>query len=160
VEKKKKIVLAAGCSGGHITPALTIAAQYPDCDAIFFAKDNRLDKDILQAATVHKRIFLSLINVPRKNLAQFPKFFFQFGVAFITSLNTLYRHKPIKIISTGSYIALPVCMAGWLLRIPIELYELNVEPGQAIRWLSKIATTIYVCFVATQKVLPNAIVTP
>jgi UDP-N-acetylglucosamine--N-acetylmuramyl-(pentapeptide) pyrophosphoryl-undecaprenol N-acetylglucosamine transferase len=58
----------------------------------------------------------------------------------------LRRHKPQKIISTGGYIALPVCLTATLLRIPIELYELNALPGMATRALAPLATTISCCF--------------
>ena len=151
-QKEKTIALVAGCSGGHIIPALTIANNdYSKYKKVFFAKNHQLDKDILAKATLEHTVFLSLINVPYKHILLIPKFLFQFGIAFITSFITLFKARPTKIISTGSYIALPVCLAGKMLQIPIELYELNVEPGLAIKLLSRIATKVHVCFASTQK---------
>ena len=42
-------------------------------------------------------------------------------------------------------------MAGWLLRIPIELYELNVIPGKAILTLAPLANKIFVTFEQSKK---------
>ncbi|HJM69057.1 MAG TPA: UDP-N-acetylglucosamine--N-acetylmuramyl-(pentapeptide) pyrophosphoryl-undecaprenol N-acetylglucosamine transferase [Candidatus Babeliales bacterium] len=158
MEKKEKVVaFVAGCSGGHITPAITLAqTQYRKYKSIFFTRNHPLDKSILEKKE-SSTIFLSLINIPRKNLLLYPKFLVQFFIAFAISFKTLLQHRPTSIISTGSYIALPVCFAGWLLRIPIELYEVNVEPGQAIKLLSYVASKINICFTATQKFFPGAV---
>jgi UDP-N-acetylglucosamine--N-acetylmuramyl-(pentapeptide) pyrophosphoryl-undecaprenol N-acetylglucosamine transferase len=44
-----------------------------------------------------------------------------------------------------------VCSVAWLLGIPFELYELNVVPGEAVKFLSKKAAVVHVCFAATKK---------
>ena len=54
----------------------------------------------------------------------------------------------------GGLISIPVCLAGKLLRIPIELYELNVEPGKAVNFLSKFVSKINICFDETEKYFP------
>jgi len=61
----------------------------------------------------------------------------------------IYHKDFFKILAQQQYvteIALPTALAGWLLRIPIELHELNVIPGKAIRVLSPLAQTIFVTF--------------
>ncbi|OGB97593.1 hypothetical protein A3F06_03615 [candidate division TM6 bacterium RIFCSPHIGHO2_12_FULL_36_22] len=158
-KKEKVIAFVAGCSGGHITPAITLAqTQFSHYKSIFFTRNHPLDRSILAKQKSHT-IFLSLINIPRRKLFLYPKFLIQFGIAFVISLKILLQQRPVTIISTGSYIALPVCFAGWLLRIPIELYEVNVEPGQAIKLLSYIATKINICFVTTQTFFPGKVCT-
>jgi len=61
------------------------------------------------------------------------------------------KKRPIKIISSGSYIALPASFAAFVLRIPIELWELNVIPGKTIKWLAPFAQKINLCFPEAQK---------
>ena len=61
----------------------------------------------------------------------------------------------VKVITTGGYIAIPVCLSAKLLGIPIELYELNVIPGKTTRFLSYIATIIYLCFNDTKLYFKN-----
>ena len=42
-------------------------------------------------------------------------------------------------------------MAGKILKIPIDIYELNVIPGRATKFLSPIATNTFVVFEKTKK---------
>ncbi len=78
------------------------------------------------------------------------------GTAFFKSLYHLHRTKPAKLISTGGLVAIPVCLAAWVLRIPIELYELNAVPGKAIKFLAPISTSIFVCFKQAKTDFPAA----
>lgn len=57
--------------------------------------------------------------------------------------------------STGGYIAIPVVLAAYLLRIPIELWELNATPGRALQFLARFATNIYTCFTEAQRFFPT-----
>jgi UDP-N-acetylglucosamine--N-acetylmuramyl-(pentapeptide) pyrophosphoryl-undecaprenol N-acetylglucosamine transferase len=63
--------------------------------------------------------------------------------------------RPKKIISLGGYISMPVCFAAFILRIPIELFELNSSPGKAIKFLAPFAKTIYICFSKAAENLPR-----
>ena len=68
----------------------------------------------------------------------------------------LAHMRPERVVSMGGYVSIPVCIAAWLLRIPIELFELNVEPGKAIRFLAPLAHKITVCFPQTMEHLSGA----
>lgn len=152
------ICYVAGHSGGHIIPCLTLAKQIkqaqPHTSILFFSSDGNVDTTILAGNDIidhhiplslsHKRSF---INVP----------FIAVHLAFATlkSFYILLRHKPSRIASTGGIIAIPVCLAAWLLRIPIDLYELNAVPGKAIKLIAPISTTLYVCFSSTQRYFPR-----
>jgi len=148
----KTLCLVAGGSGGHIIPALTIGEKWkqnnPDGSIIFFVNTVKdLDKKIVgQSNQIDQKIFIRLINIPGKKLWLYPKFIFQFFASLIKSLFVFLRNKPTEIISTGGHIALPVCFASFILRIPINLYELNFVPGKAIKALSYLATNIFLTF--------------
>lgn len=146
------IAVAAGHSGGHIIPALTLA-QKEHVPLLFFAGNSALDHTLLQNIS-GATYFLPLGKTPRG----FARITFACALvyAFFTALYVLVRHQPTKVISTGSIVAIPVCLAGWLLRIPIELYELNVEPGKTIAFLSRFARTTYVLYEQTKSFLPHA----
>ena len=47
-----------------------------------------------------------------------------------------------------------MCTAARLLRIPIELYELNVIPGKAISFLAPLARTIFITFAESKHFFP------
>lgn len=152
LDHKKKLAVVAGRSGGHIIPALTIAQQH-NAHALFFSTDTALDQTILKDHALHY-VPLTLPNIPRNPL-KLIVFGFQFMRAFFKSIYELYRFKPQELISTGGYIALPVCIAAYCLRIPITLYELNAIPGKATSWLAPLATTIHICFENSAHYLPK-----
>jgi UDP-N-acetylglucosamine--N-acetylmuramyl-(pentapeptide) pyrophosphoryl-undecaprenol N-acetylglucosamine transferase len=158
-KKNNTICFVAGHSGGHILPSLTRAQQLlaeKKVDRIlFFSTTAPLDKKIVEGnPVITKLILLSVRGVPYQKKILFPLFVAHLATAFFISLYQLLRNKPSSIISMGGYVSLPVCLAGWLLRIPIELYELNVEPGKAIRFLAPLAHTIWILYPQTSHYLP------
>lgn len=52
------------------------------------------------------------------------------------------REKPQAILGTGGYVCVPLFVAARMAKIPTVLYLPDVVPGLAIRFLSKISTTI------------------
>lgn len=148
--QKITIAFAAGHSGGHIVPCLTIAQQqHALAHCIFFSTTSKLDAQILSThSQVHRHIPLP-VSTPRR-WYQYPGYLLRLMGAFFTSLFSLHRAKPEKVISTGGLVAVPVCMAAWILRIPIDLYELNAVPGKAVKFLAPFATRIHVCFAQTK----------
>jgi UDP-N-acetylglucosamine--N-acetylmuramyl-(pentapeptide) pyrophosphoryl-undecaprenol N-acetylglucosamine transferase len=149
MERKKNIAYVAGCSGGHITPALTLARQQ-NTPTVFFTRNHPIDKNMFpKNHNCSAIIYLPLATTPRKKIVSIILFLQQFIRSFFISIHQLHAHNIGSIVTTGSYIALPVCLAGWFLRIPITLYEFNVESGKAIRALAPLATTINICFPQT-----------
>lgn len=155
--KKEILCYVAGHSGGHIIPCLTLAQQEKQQHGIgilFFSSTKMLDQQIIQKSTIvdyHVRLPLA----QKRRWYHLPGLIAQGAYAFLYSFFMLHRHRPARIISTGSIIAIPVCIAGWILRIPIELFEVNATPGKTMRLLSFCATNIYVCFEKTKAYFPN-----
>jgi UDP-N-acetylglucosamine--N-acetylmuramyl-(pentapeptide) pyrophosphoryl-undecaprenol N-acetylglucosamine transferase len=155
------ICFVAGKSGGHILPALTLAAQhkkqFPKSSILFFSTSSTLDKQIIgPQSTIDAYIPLELENLPRSKIYQLPRFGLSVLKAFFRAVQELRRLRPTRVISMGGYISVPVCTAAWLLRIPVELYELNATPGRAVKFLAPISTRINICFTAAAQLLPAA----
>ena len=160
-EAAKNIVFVAGKSGGHIIPCATLAQDYNNhgYTTFFFTSNGTLDKKIIDSYSFLDRVIPLKINTETgffKNIL----FIYYFLRTFIQSFKELRTIRPEKVVSSGGSVGLPVCFAAWVLRIPVELYELNVVPGRAIKLLSKIATTTYVCFHESKKFLPKAVYAP
>jgi len=154
------ICFVAGRSGGHLIPALTLAEQLKEKNKsthiTLFTTNTTLDKKIIQNNdTIDSCIFLNLGNIPYKKVSQYPLFFIALIISFVKSLFSLIKKRPQKVISMGGYISIPVCLAALILRIPIELFELNSSPGKAITFLSPLATTISICFAKAAEYLPT-----
>lgn len=154
---EKFICFVAGKSGGHIIPAIYQAKKEiekdPDYNILFFSTDSELDKKIIKNYPfIDFHICLPVGNV---RPSRFINFFWKYTKSFFKSLWLLRRYKPEKIISMGGISSIPVCLAGKFLSIPVELYELNVEPGKAINFMSKFSTNINVCFEETKNYFPK-----
>jgi len=163
MDKKRKrpssICFVAGGSGGHIIPALTIAQNIKKKNSrqriILFTTNKKLDKKIVDKKQIFSRIiFLSCNNIQQKKMFQYPICFIEFIISFLISFYTMVFDRPKKIISLGGYISIPVCLAASVLKIPIELFELNSSPGKAIKFLSPFAKTIYASFRKATEQLP------
>ncbi len=146
-------IVAAG-SGGHILPAFTLARASKNI--LFFSSSKSLDAMIAReapAGTVH--VELALPAMPGKNLFRYPAYLFALAKCTVQALRVLRKSRPKIIISTGGQLGIPVCLAGKLLRIPIEVYELNSRPGRAMQVLSRLATRVHYVFMECAIYLPK-----
>ncbi len=151
--KKNKIISAvAGRSGGHIIPCLTLAKKYTDdgYQLLFFTTQQKIDAKILDNdTTVTWHVSLNMMNIPYKNVLLWPVWAVQFAYSFLKSLSIFIKHRPERLISTGGYISIPVCLAAKILLIDVDIYELNVIPGRATKLLSYCASRLFICFKKT-----------
>lgn len=140
----KPILYVAGHSAGHILPAVTLA-QKNNCPAIFITSQKKLDKQILEPYTfITQKYFLQTSG--NKITKPFVIFF-----ALIKSIIILLKNRPQKIVTTSGLIAVPTCLAATILRIPFEIYELNVEPGRSTNLLAPFANKVNICFQEAKK---------
>jgi UDP-N-acetylglucosamine--N-acetylmuramyl-(pentapeptide) pyrophosphoryl-undecaprenol N-acetylglucosamine transferase len=156
MEKQQTLCFVAGRSGGHLIPALTLAQQKKQKNTalkvLFFSSHRALDRHIVGSCeAVDYYVPLKLNNVPLRKPWLLPIFGWHFCVAFFSARKHLRRYRPISVLSTGGYVSIPVFLAARSLRIPVELFELNVIPGKAAHFLARYAQTIYVCFEQTKK---------
>lgn len=147
----KTICCVAGKSGGHIIPCMTIAQNKnissEQSHILFFSANTPLDAAILsqdQRITWHIKLPLST-----RAGSLFATIWHAFH-SFILSFFYLYKHKPKSIITTGGIVAIPTCIAGFILRIPITLYSLDATPGKAIQFLTPFSTSVVTCFASAQ----------
>lgn len=148
------LCFVAGKSGGHLLPCITQAEKflqaYPTSQVYLFSSGTDLDTKIMQKhPNIQHYIPACLESIPYKNPWLFPLFILNLGAYFINSVYKLSMIQPAKIISFGGLNSIPVCLAGKFLGIPFDLYELNVEPGQSIKFLSYFTDTIHICFSQT-----------
>src|SRR6185369_16253199 len=128
------ICCVAGKSGGHIIPCLTIVKDsHHEHNVLFFSANTSLDKTILsnnKNVTWHVMLPLST------RAGSYIRTLFNACSSFMQSFFYLWKHKPAQIITTGGIVAIPTCIAGYILRIPITLYSLDAVPGKAIQFLT------------------------
>lgn len=69
--------------------------------------------------------------------------FVKVPLGFVQALWYVYTRKPRVIVSFGGYIALPVVVAGWLMRVPVITHEQTRMPGLANKIISRFSK--YTC---------------
>jgi UDP-N-acetylglucosamine--N-acetylmuramyl-(pentapeptide) pyrophosphoryl-undecaprenol N-acetylglucosamine transferase len=154
----KTICYVAGHSGGHIIPCLTLAQQDKKLArrVIFFATDTHLDRTVIGThAAIDALHLLTLEQVPYTKPWRLPIFAYKCVRAVITTWRILRRERPEKLVTTGGFIAIPVCVAARIAHIPVELFELNVTPGKTISLLAPMAHKISTVFARTQTYFPK-----
>jgi UDP-N-acetylglucosamine--N-acetylmuramyl-(pentapeptide) pyrophosphoryl-undecaprenol N-acetylglucosamine transferase len=77
-------------------------------------------------------------------------------LGFFRAWRILGRFRPDVTFLTGGYVSVPVALATWLRRRPILVYLPDVEPGLAIKSLSRLATRVAVSVEASRQYLPPA----
>jgi len=152
----KTVVFVAGKSGGHIIPCITLMQQhYAQHQTLFFTTDNQLDHTIIQKhAPQVTHITLPLGLSYTNAWKALPRLAWRLLISCFISIKVLRNQRPERIITTGGIIAIPVCLAGYVLKIPIDIYELNAIPGKTTTFLSRIATRIKICFNDARAWLP------
>lgn len=162
-KKFRRIFLVAGGSGGHITPVIELGKKWKNNEQnkkliLITNKKKNLKTDVSHDINLENTKFIKLINVPKKkNFFLLPLFLIQMTTSILKSIFYILKYNPEKVISTGSYISIPVCIAAKILRKKIELHELNLIPGKAIKFLSPIARDVFTTFEKSKSYFKKAV---
>jgi len=68
------------------------------------------------------------------------------AVGFAQSLGLVRRFAPDAVLVTGGYVCVPVALAARLSGVPVLVFLPDLEPGLAVRALSRLATRVAVSF--------------
>lgn len=145
-EKKKRIVLAGGGSGGHVVPLLNVWELLKNkYDFIFVGKSGG-DEEIL---VKQKNIpYKGVLTGKWRRYFSWRNFvdFFTFPLGVLQSAYILYNYKPDLVFAKGGYASLPVAMAARILGIKLLLHESDSVFGLANRLVASYANKIAVSF--------------
>ena len=139
--RTKKILIATGGTGGHIFPSLSLAKFLSKNYKLQIISDKRGFKFLPKDPIVNVKIINSG-TIFKKNFLHVFLGIFKIISAFIYSIFYLIYSRPKLIIGMGGYSSFPVCVAGYVLRIPIIIYENNLVIGRANKFLLPIVKKI------------------
>lgn len=158
---RKKIIISAGGTGGHIFPAIGTAeklqAKDPNIEVMFAAgglHDNPFfDRNRFAWQSISSSPFVK----DRRLLAHS----WAILKGIYQSLKLLSCYKPDLVVGFGSYHSFPILMASKLLGIRFALHEQNSKPGKVNRLFSKSACVTGVYFpTATQRLKGRSMLLP
>lgn len=139
---QKKVVIAAGGTGGHVFPALCLAQALANKNyKVDFIVDKRGYKYL-------KNIKNNNIDIKIQNINNKSRIILYFSVIKNIILNVFkfIFNRPLYIIGFGGYPSFAPVFAGQILRIKNAIHEQNAVMGNANKVLSKLTDNIFVSF--------------
>ncbi len=76
------------------------------------------------------------------------------GRGYLQSKNLLNNYKPDVLFVTGGYVCAPMTLAAYRQKIPVLIYLPDIQPGQAIKFLSRYAARVAVTAAPAQDYFP------
>ncbi len=142
--ENKKVIIAAGGTGGHIVPAISIVKELikEGVQILFVGNRNSMEQKL---AMKHNIEFaeISVQKFYRKITFAHLKFPFKLIRSIINSKKIIRKFEPDAFLGTGGFVSGPVGYAAHLLKVPIFLQEQNSYPGATTKILSKYATKVF-----------------
>lgn len=129
-------------TGGHLTPALAvieeIQRQHSSWNMFFIGRSHAFEGG---GSPAHEERLVKAFGIPFYSLTtgRLERYWSLFGwisllkvpVGFFQAFGYLLHYHPMIIVSFGGYIALPVVVAAWTLRIPVITHEQTSGLGLA-----------------------------
>lgn len=150
--ENKKIIIAAGGTGGHLYPGLMLARELKKrgADTLFIIRSADPAKNILENEKVSYSE-IPIRGMPRKMSLQFFTFIYRLIRSFFLSVKLLREACPDAVVGMGGYISFPVVIAAVYTGIPVLIHEQNYIPGFSNRLLSYVTGTVALSFDASIK---------
>ena len=138
-----RLLICAGGTGGGVYPALAVhsalSGKHANLETLWVGGDGGMEEELVKRAGIPYRSIPAAglhgvgLRVLPGNLAKLTR-----GV--IASRRILRDFKPDALFFTGGYLAAPMAVAGR--KIPTVLYVPDIEPGLALKFLSRFAARI------------------
>lgn len=156
MEQKKKIIIAAGGTGGHLYPGISLAQEFSQAGYIpeFIIRTNDPSENIIKKEGFGFH-YMPVAPFPRGLTLKYFSFLFMLLRGFIKGYSIIRDISPSAIIGMGGYISFPAVILGRMLGIPTFIHEQNFLPGLANRMLSKFCDKVAISFEESAKYFPR-----
>lgn len=151
-------------TGGHVTPAIALIKELQARDVrdiIFVGRATMMEGDKTPSieSTLIPQLGVKFLTIhPGRLQRAFSRrtipALLRTPLGILESLFLLLRENPQVVASFGGYVALPVVISAWILRIPVVTHEQTVVTGLANRIISFFANRIAVSFESSLKYFP------
>ncbi|NLF46069.1 MAG: undecaprenyldiphospho-muramoylpentapeptide beta-N-acetylglucosaminyltransferase [Syntrophomonadaceae bacterium] len=151
-----KVIITGGGTGGHIYPALAIAAELqariPGVKILYVGTEKGLESTIVpQAGLEFKTVDIS--GLDRSSMLKATKTMARFPLSFFQAWDILREFRPDIVIGTGGYVSFPVVYVASVLGCKTIIHEQNAVPGLANRHLAKRADHTLLTFAEAKEYL-------
>jgi UDP-N-acetylglucosamine--N-acetylmuramyl-(pentapeptide) pyrophosphoryl-undecaprenol N-acetylglucosamine transferase len=165
MEKFKKILVTGGGSGGHVSVASAIIEEVKEKDPLAYANLIYVGGDLGMVGEDYgnsleqrkfknvdfKTVYIRAGKLQRHLSISSIKLLLRTVLGFFGSLKIIRKEKPDLIFSSGGFVSVPICIAGWLKGVPIYLHEQTAKVGLSNRIVGNFAKRIYIAFESSRK---------
>ncbi len=158
MSESKTILIAGGGTGGHVYPGIALADEMcrlrPDLNVEWVGTQDRIEARVVPRAgyTIHH---LDVQFLKGRSGLGLIKAAFALPGAIFRAMGIVRALRPAAVVGLGGFVMGPVCVAGWLRRVPVFLLEQNAIPGITNRLSSKFARRVYPTFVESTAHFPR-----
>ena len=144
-----RFILAAGGTGGHLWPALSLARALkrarPEADCLFVGAGRPVEAAIVDPAGF-RRVALPSGGWKGLGLASRLKGLRLAWAGFWEALRLLRSYRPRVCFGAGGYVTVPVGLAAWFLGVPLVIHEQNSRAGLSNKLLGRLAARVCLGF--------------
>jgi len=166
-EKKIKFIFTGGGSGGHVSPALAVAAELkktlPEAEITYIGVKNKAEAHMVPKAGFPLKFVKSMPLPQGKSPARLLKFAVTMFSGLSKAALLLLKIRPAAVFATGGFVSAPTVFAAWILRkatfglfkTRIMIHESNTDLGKMNKAAAKAADKVAVSFSETIRHLPK-----
>lgn len=158
MDKKIKVLVSGGGTGGHIFPAISIANaiknKCPNADILFVGAENRMEMEKVPAAG-YPIIGLPISGFDRKHLLKNIKVLFRLFKSIRLADKTVKSFSPDIAVGVGGYASGPTLWAAARRGIPTLIQEQNSYAGVTNKLLASKAKAICVAYENMDQFFPK-----
>lgn len=152
----KKIILTGGGTAGHVTPNLALLPGLKEkkYEILYVGSINGMEADMVRKAGLD---YEGISTGKLRRYFDLKNFTDPFRVikGFFDARRIIKDFKPDVVFSKGGFVAVPVTIAAWTLKVPVIAHESDMTPGLANRIAAPFARKICCNFPETVRLLPQ-----
>ncbi len=154
MKNKKRLMVMAGGTGGHVFPGLAVAKklQQQGWEIRWLGTADRMEADLVPKHGIEID-FIRVKGLRGQGITRLIKAPFQIINAIMQARRHIKAWQPDAVLGMGGYVSGPGGVAAWMQGIPVVLHEQNAVAGLTNQWLSKIASRVFQAF---KGAFPNA----
>jgi UDP-N-acetylglucosamine--N-acetylmuramyl-(pentapeptide) pyrophosphoryl-undecaprenol N-acetylglucosamine transferase len=142
---KPRVLIAGGGTGGHLMPALSVAAALADSsdlEPVLVGAVRGVEARLLPTRPFRYHL-LPAEPIYRRTWWKNARWPFV-AASLLKQLRALFRtEQPVAVLGTGGYASAPVVWWASRLGIPTAIQEQNAYPGLANRWLARVVDEVF-----------------
>lgn len=162
MERKLKVLISGGGTGGHIFPALSIAGEImrklPDTEILFVGAEGRMEMERVPAAG-YKIVGLPVCGFVRKNLFRNFSVLVRLLKSLVMASRIVREFKPDVAVGVGGYASGPTLWSAARKKVPTLIQEQNSYAGVTNKLLGSRVDAVCVAYEGMERFFPEEKIT-